>query len=149
MTASVCSIHPLDPLGSSELAAAVAQAKVAWKLDHRHLFAMVQLDEPTKTELTNLQPNSPVVRRARMMVWDKSRGVVCEGVLVLGGATGALVEIAGAKAPVLSSESEQAIAAVRTDTRIIEALLQRGITTYIPCTWRPGLSVHKCRSIST
>jgi primary-amine oxidase len=146
MTASVGSIHPLDPLGSSELAAAVAQAKVAWKLDHRHLFAMVQLDEPTKTELTNLQPNSPVVRRARMMVWDKSRGVVCEGVLVLGGATGALVEIAGAKAPVLSSESEQAIAAVRTDTRIIEALLQRGINdvhTVHMETWPIGAQMPK------
>ena len=47
MKASVGSIHPLDPLSSLELAAAVAQAKSAWNLDHRHLFAMVQLDEPT------------------------------------------------------------------------------------------------------
>jgi primary-amine oxidase len=99
MKALVGSIHPLDPLSNSELAAAVAQAKAAWKLDHRHLFAMVQLDEPTKTELASLKPNSPVVRRARMTVWDKSRGVVSEGVLVLGGATGALIEIAGAKRP--------------------------------------------------
>ena len=49
MTTSVGAIHPLDPLSNSELAAAVAQAKSAWNLDHRHLFAMVQLDEPTKT----------------------------------------------------------------------------------------------------
>ena len=109
MKASVGSIHPLDPFSAVELTAAVAQAKSAWKLDHRHLFAMAQLDEPTKIELASLKPNSPVVRRARMTVWDKSRGVVSEGVLILGGATGALVEIAGAKAPILSSESEQAI----------------------------------------
>ena len=81
MTASVGSIHSLDPLSAVELAAAVAQAKASWKLDHRHLFAMVQLDEPTKTELASIQPNVPVVRRARMTVWDKSRGVVSEGVL--------------------------------------------------------------------
>jgi primary-amine oxidase len=146
MTASVGAIHPLDPLSSAELAAAVAQAKSAWNLDHRHLFAMVQLDEPTKTELASLKPNSPVVRRARMTVWDKSRGVVSEGVLILGGAAGALVEIAGAKAPVLSSESEQAIAAVRADARIIDALRARGIndvSTVHMETWPIGAQMPK------
>jgi primary-amine oxidase len=146
MTASVGSIHPLDPLSNTELAAAVAQAKSAWNLDHRHLFAMVQLDEPTKTELASIQPNVPVVRRARMTVWDKSRGVVSEGVLILGGATGALVEIAGAKAPILSSESEQAIAAVRADARIIDALRVRGINdvnTVHMETWPIGAQMPK------
>lgn len=146
MASSTVNIHPLDPLSVSELSSAVAQAKVAWDLDHRYLFAMVQLDEPTKTELAGIQLNKPVARRVRMTLWDKSRGAVSEGVLVLGGDAGALVEIDGAKAPVLSSECEQAIAAARADARVVKALRDRGIsdvsTVYME-TWPIGAQMPK------
>ncbi|MSZ06512.1 MAG: hypothetical protein F2656_05285, partial [Actinobacteria bacterium] len=40
--------HPLDPLSHVEQELIVAHSRTAWKLEEHHLFAMVQLDEPTK-----------------------------------------------------------------------------------------------------
>jgi len=49
--------HPLDPLSAHELKEVVKHARSVWKLDHRHLFAMVQLHEPSK-EIINSWKNS-------------------------------------------------------------------------------------------
>ncbi len=45
--------HPLDPLSGQELKDLVQHARNVWKLDHRHLFAMVQLHEPNKDVVNN------------------------------------------------------------------------------------------------
>ena len=54
--------HPLDPLSAQELKEVVQHARKVWKLDHRHLFAMVQLHEPSK-EIINNWKNSNSVKR--------------------------------------------------------------------------------------
>lgn len=45
--------HPLDPLSHGEQELIVAHSRKAWNLEAHHLFAMVQLHEPTKAELSS------------------------------------------------------------------------------------------------
>ena len=61
--------HPLDPLSAEELRTLVTAARLAWHLDGRHFFAMVQLEEPAKN-LMLLWPTSVIIdRAARITIW--------------------------------------------------------------------------------
>lgn len=120
--------HPLDPLSAAELEAVIAAAKSTWGLDHRHLFAMIQLEEPSKDYVLSWKPGQDLKRAARITVLDRSTAEVHEGVMQTDGVARSWKLIEGAKSPVLSTESEAAMAAARKDPRVIEALAKRGIT---------------------
>ncbi|HET7899670.1 MAG TPA: primary-amine oxidase [Candidatus Nanopelagicales bacterium] len=119
--------HPLDPLSADEQRAVVAHAREAWGLDHRHLFAFVQLDEPAKDVVTAWRPGDPIERAARISVWDRSTATVHEGVITTSGEVRRWAPVPGAQSPVLGIENDEAIASVRGDERVVDALARRGI----------------------
>ena len=119
--------HPLDPLSAQELKDVVQHARNVWKLDHRHLFAMVQLHEPSKEVINNWKNSNPVQRAAKITLWNSSTSTVIEAVITVEGKEISFTEIPGAKSPILSTESEKAIEAAKADKRIIAALKDRGV----------------------
>jgi primary-amine oxidase len=119
--------HPLDPLSAQELRDAVQHARNVWKLDHRHLFAMVQLHEPSKDVVNNWKNSDPVERAAKITLWNSATSTVIEAVITVEGKEISFTEIPGAKSPILSTESEKAIKAAKADKRIIAALKDRGV----------------------
>ena len=138
--------HPLDPLSSQELRDVVAHARNVWKLDHRHLFAMVQLHEPSKGVINNWKNSDQVERAAKITLWNSATSTVIEAVITVEGKEISFTEIPGAKAPILSTESEKAIKAAKADKRIIAALKDRGINDLNQVhmeTWPIGAQIPK------
>ena len=125
-TAAISS-HPLDPLSAQELKDIVSHARNVWKLDHRHLFAMVQLHEPSKEVVNNWKNSDPVERAAKITLWNSATSTVIEAVITVEGKEISFTEIPGAKSPILSTESEKAIKSAKADKRIIAALKDRGV----------------------
>ena len=117
-------MHPLDPLSAHELEKVVQNSKIAWDLKPHHLFAMVQLNEPDKETLLS---NKAVERSAKVTVLDTSTAKVYEGIITVNGQSLSYKEIENAKAPVLSTESKNAIKAVLENSEVINALKERGI----------------------
>ena len=70
--------HPLDPLSHGEQELIVAHSRKAWNLQDHHLFAMLQLHEPTKAELSS---GKKLDRTARVTIWDRKKAVVSEGLI--------------------------------------------------------------------
>jgi len=62
--------HPLDPLSHGEQELIVAHSRKAWNLQDHHLFAMLQLHEPTKAELSS---GKKLDRTARVTIWDRKK----------------------------------------------------------------------------
>ena len=118
------STYPLDPLSPEELESVVAAARRCWNLEAHHLFAMVQLNEPSKTELAS---GEYLERQARVTIWDRKRAVVTEGVITTGGVSKSYQEIKGAKSPISVVESAIALNVVRQDQSVRNALAKRGI----------------------
>ena len=139
-------IHPLDPLSAQELKDVVQHARNIWKLDHRHLFAMVQLHEPSKEIINNWKNSDQVERAAKITLWNSATSTVIEAVITVEGKQISFTEIPGAKAPILSTESEKAIKAAKADKRIIAALKDRGIENLDQVhmeTWPIGAQIPK------
>ena len=133
--------HPLDPLSHSEQEVIVAHSRKAWKLEDHHLFAMLQLHEPTKAELSS---GKKLDRTARVTIWDRKKAVVSEGLITTDGVSKEYKEIPGAKSPVSVVESAVALDVVRKDKSVIEALARRGIsdiTTVHMETWPIGAQI--------
>ncbi len=146
-TARVANVdHPLDPLSQDELEKVIVAARRELKLSQHHLIAMVQLEEPTKSALADYQNGKTYSRAARLTIFDRTTAKVSETVITISGKVLSQQIIEGAKAPILSVESAQAIAAAKKDQRVIEALLQRGISdlsTVIMETWPIGAQIPK------
>ena len=119
--------HPLDPLSAQELKEVIRHARNVWKLDHRHLFAMVQLHEPNKKIINNWKDSDAFERAAKITLWNSATSTVIEAVITVEGKEISFTEIPGAKSPILSTESEKAIKAAKADKRIIAALKDRGV----------------------
>ena len=146
MTSEIISPHPLDPLNAYELREVVKHARNIWKLDHRHLFAMVQLQEPSKEIINNWKNSDQVERAAKLTLWNSATSTVIEAVITVEGKEISFTEIPGAKAPILSTESEKAIKAAKADERIITALKDRGINDLNQVhmeTWPIGAQIPK------
>ena len=79
------SAHPLDPLSAAEQESLVKAARAAWKLDHRHLVAMLQLHEPTKEFLSKYKAGDAFPRFGRITIWDQEKAMVSEGVISTSG----------------------------------------------------------------
>jgi len=138
--------HPLDPLSKVELESLVSGLRQNSVIDQRHLIAMVQVEEPSKSVLANFERGIAIDRSARVTVLDRSTGEVSEIIATVAGLVVSNKIIHGAKAPVLSVESEMAILAAKRDVRVIEALRSRGITdvdTVRMETWPIGAQIPK------
>ena len=137
-------VHPLDPLSKSELEVVVATLKSKLNFGPQHLIAMVQVEEPPKSELAKFKSGKSIQRAARVTVLDKSNCEVQECVISVDGVVISTEVIEGAKAPILSVESAMAIAAVKADPRIVAALEKRGISNIASVqmeTWSIGAQI--------
>ena len=121
--------HPLDPLGPDELNATIGALRSVRGLDHRHLIAMVALEEPDKAAVVAWTDGDPIDRAARITVWDKSTATVSEAVVAVTGEVRSWVDVPGARSPVLATEAAEAIAAARADSRVSAELLRRGVAS--------------------
>ena len=142
--------HPLDPLSKNELEILIGALRRDGIIDHRHLIAMMQVEEPSKALLASFRLGENVDRAARVTVLDRSTSKVSEIVATIGVDDSCRIVsnkiIEGAKAPVLSVESDMAIVAAKNDPRVIEALHSRGITdldTVKMETWAIGAQIPK------
>jgi primary-amine oxidase len=79
------STHPLDPLSAAELSAVVDGLRSSKGLDHRHLLSMVQLHEPTKSELDEWAAGRDLVRAAFVTVWNREAALISEAVVSVDG----------------------------------------------------------------
>ena len=135
--------HPLDPLSFAEQELIVSHAKKAWNLGPQHLFAMVQLNEPSKADLSS---GNKLDRDARVTIWDRKRAVVSEGVISVSGHVKSFQEIPNAKSPISAVESAIALAVVRKNHSVLEALANRGIKNIEEVhmeTWPIGAQIPK------
>ena len=119
--------HPLDPLTPTELEAVVAAVRRHRTVDHRHLFAGVQLEEPSKAVVAGWQKGAPLLRAARVAVWDCEHAVLSEAVVGVSGSVGAWSEVPGSQAPVMVPQVNIAKEAAKADPRVIEGLRRRGV----------------------
>ena len=150
MTGVESRAHPLDPLSKNELELLIGALRRDGVIDHRHLIAMMQVEEPSKAILARFRLGDSVDRAARVTVLDRSTSKVSEIIATIGVDDSCRILsnkiIEGAKAPVLSVESEMAIVAAKSDLRVIEALRSRGITdldTVKMETWPIGAQIPK------
>ena len=135
--------HPLDPLSHAEQELIVAHARKAWNLGPHHIFAMLQLQEPTKAELASPEA---LERSARVTMWNRKSAIVTEGVITTQGVALSYQEIPGAKAPVTVVESAIALNVVRSNQSVKEALARRGISEIMDVhmeTWPIGAQIPK------
>ena len=123
------SSHPLDPLSAAELTAVITGLRASRGLDHRHLFSMVQLHEPTKTQLDDATHGAPHVRAALVTVWNREAALISEAVVSVDGEVLSWTDIPGAQSAVLAPEAHAALAAAKADPRVAQALARRGIAS--------------------
>ena len=121
--------HPLDPLSAAELSAVVDGLRSSKGLDHRHLLSMVQLHEPTKSELDEWAAGRDLVRAAFVTVWNREAALISEAVVSVDGEVMSWTDVPGAQSPVLAPEANDALAAAKADPRVAEALARRGIAS--------------------
>jgi primary-amine oxidase len=77
------SVHPLDPLSSAEMTAAVDVLRDSKKLGPAFRFVSCTLDEPPKTVVLNHKLGQDVPRRAFLVLLDNSSGTGHEAIVDL------------------------------------------------------------------
>lgn len=65
--------HPLQPLSDAELQLAVKIAREAFGFGEHTCFDMIELNEPPKSEIRDYTPGAPIVREARINVYEKGK----------------------------------------------------------------------------
>jgi primary-amine oxidase len=121
--------HPLDPLSSAEIAAAVAVVREQGGLHASFWFETVTLEEPTRDELTAFAKGTQLPRRAFVGVYEPAGNRTLDGVVNLDAGRLERFEVRpGAQARIVGDEFLSAGAIARSDPRFIAALAKRGIT---------------------
>ena len=120
--------HPLDPLTSAELSAAVAIVRRDCELDERALFETVMLEEPDKATVQNFREGDDIERQAFVALLDRTAEKTYEGVVSL---TEERVKtwrhVPGVQTRMLTQEVEELSRMVKSHPEYIEALKKRGI----------------------
>lgn len=135
-------LHPLDPLSGSEIAASVAALKADPRFPEGALFPILVLKEPTKEEEKTYDPNKPRQRQAFAVVLDRPHNKTFETVVeVEKGRVLSWKEIPGVQPAFLVEELTSAPEIVRADPLWQEAMKKRGITDFKEVQidgWAPG-----------
>ncbi|MEQ1523282.1 MAG: primary-amine oxidase [Aestuariivirga sp.] len=119
-------LHPLDPLGSAEIARAAEVVRVHGGLSGQAWFETIALQEPEKADLAR---NESPPRRAFVCCYDPESGQTWDGAVNL--AEGKLEgwhHADGFQARIVSEEFAMGGAVAKADPRVIAALALRGIT---------------------
>jgi primary-amine oxidase len=121
--------HPLDPLSVDEISAVVGLLLDGDRVGDKPVVAWVALKEPSKRDVLTWTPDGPMTRRALAVSVDRATGITYQSVVNL---SGGAIEQAEAKpglhAPILAVEWLEATPAVVGDSRVQEALRERGVT---------------------
>ena len=119
---------PLDPLTAKETEAAVSVLKSAGKVSADSRFAVLTLQEPSKTSVLSFKKGDPLNRQAFAVVLDKKRNICYEGIVnVTERKISSWREVKGVQPGVLVEEFTQAPSIARKDPRIIAAMKKRGL----------------------
>jgi primary-amine oxidase len=128
-SAALSSLHPLEPLGGEEIAAAVAILRREGRIGDRSRLVQVVLHEPSKEVVLGWRPGVSVPREAFAQVLDNADGAVYEAVVSLtAGALKSWTLIPGVQPSVMLDEFFECEAAVKADPGFQEALARRGVT---------------------
>jgi primary-amine oxidase len=122
--------HPLDPLSTSEMAAAVRLLREAHKLGETFRFVSCVLEEPDKKAVHEHKPGQPFPRRAFLVLLDNARGVGYEAVVDLVGRSVIRFDALpkGVQPAIMLDEFGEAEEAVKRSDEFRAALKKRGIT---------------------
>ncbi len=138
--------HPLEPLTGDEIRLAAAIARRERNLGPAARFVFISLGEPARADLIAWEAAddpAPLPRMAAFNLWERSEGVLYEGVADLG--AGTLVRwdaVPGALPPFLWEELLGIEEAVKSDARWQAAVAARGVTDPSLCMVDPWPSGH-------
>jgi primary-amine oxidase len=118
-------VHPLDPLTTEEISAAVQTAKSDSRFTTT-AFPSISLLEPSKTDVLAWRPGQPIARRARLQAMTADR-VYEIAVDITNRRLGPVVETSGVEPSMMLSEIE-ATKAVLENAEFKSGLRKRGIT---------------------
>jgi primary-amine oxidase len=122
-------MHPLDPLSADEIRAAAALLRRERGVSERWRFASIELREPSKAVARDFRPGDPLAREAVVICWNRDDGAVYKARVSLAENRVLAWEHQPDGQPNMTvDEFEECNAALRVDTRVIEALAARGIT---------------------
>lgn len=119
--------HPLDPLSDAELRRISSGLRHAGLLRNDILVVTAQLDEPDKQLVRSWRPGDPLNRAARICLWDPATRSMSVARVSVDGDVLACHPVHGVMAPVISTQADAAMDAVRADPRFQSALAARGI----------------------
>jgi primary-amine oxidase len=140
--------HPLDPLSETELAQAIQIAKGHPEFPDRGLFALIDLQEPPKSDVIAFVPGNPIRRNAKVVIMDPKNNRTFELITDFSKVV-SWKEIKNIQPPILPSEYERYTKIVKSDVRFVEAMKKRGITNLddvIIEGWAPGPFLPKAYS---
>jgi primary-amine oxidase len=124
-------VHPLDPLGKGEIAAAVEILKAGGKVSEASRFPMIALHEPPMDEVLNYRAGGPIRRQAFAVVYERAANKTFEAVVDLNGRRIiSFKEVPGVQAPMLLEDYILMQEIVRADPQWQEAMRKRGITDF-------------------
>jgi primary-amine oxidase len=121
--------HPLEPLSVDEISAVVGLLLDGDRVGDRPVVAWVALEEPPKRDVLTWTPDGPMTRRALAVSVDRATGITYQSVVNLSeGAVEQAEAKPGLHAPILAVEWLEATPTIVGDSRVQEALRERGVT---------------------
>ena len=119
--------HPLDPLSAEEIRAAVATVRREHATTDGWRFAVIDLHEPTKEELT---ADTAPPRVADIVCWNRTDGRAFKGTVSLAeDRIASWAALAPGEHPSMTvADYHEADAVLRRHPAMIEALAKRGVT---------------------
>jgi primary-amine oxidase len=124
-------LHPLEPLISEEITAAVRIVRSERNLHERVRFASVTLHEPPKEVVLNFKQGDPITRAAFIILLDNTDGATYEAIVsVTEGKVTSWRHIPGAQPPIMLDEFFECEQAVKASPEFQAALRKRGITNF-------------------
>ncbi|MEP6979752.1 MAG: primary-amine oxidase [Nakamurella sp.] len=123
--------HPLDQLTPDEIRRASATLSADAGVGPSFRYASLTLAEPAKTDLLAWTPGSPLPRRARAVVWDRSDNRTYEALVDLTDSSAEVVSfipIPGVTPNFTVDEWHDCETAMKADPQVIAALAERGVT---------------------
>jgi primary-amine oxidase len=128
-TTTASTLHPLEPLGGEEIAAAVNLLRAAGKLGAKSRIVQVVLREPPREVVLGWHGGVSVPREAFVQVLDNADGAVYEAVVSLTeGGLKTWTAIPGVQPAVMLDEFFECEEAVKADPDFQAALARRGVT---------------------
>ncbi len=121
--------HPLDPLTADEIRQAAAIVRRDRGVGDGWRFASIELKEPGKADLAELEAGPLVRREAQVVCWNRDGGQAYRATVALtADQVAAWEELPGQQPNMTVDEWHECDEMVRAHPAVIEALARRGIT---------------------